>query len=193
MKRTFAKLLFGLCCVALFQPVTEAVAQRQRVNGTVVSLGGRLGGRTRPFSLIINSYTPVNQVRELNDALARGGQDELLRVQNGMDAGRIQIGTGVGVRANAIIADPWGEGGTKLTVLYERNLSFAELRYGSRSQDYRVGYAEIFLDREGKGQGTLIAAAKVRLRDGNTWEVEDFGVYPSRLMGLRASGRVISR
>ncbi len=107
--------------------------------------------------------------------------------------GRIQIGTGVGVRANAIIADPWGDGGTKLTVLYERNLSFAELRYGSRSQDYRVGYAEIFLDREGKGQGTLIAAAKVRLRDGNTWEVEDFGVYPSRLMGLRASGRVISR
>jgi hypothetical protein len=193
MKRTFAKLFVGFCCVALFAPMTEALAQRIRVNGTVVFMGGRQSGGSRPFSLIINSYTAVNQVRELNDALARGGQDELLRALNGMEAGRIQLGTGVGVRANAIIADPWGEGGTKLTVLYERNLSFAELRYGTRSQDYRVGYAEIFLDREGKGQGTLIPAAKVRLRDGNTWEVEDFGVFPARLMGLRASGRIISR
>jgi len=35
----------------------------------------------------------------------------------------------------------------------------------------------------------LIPAARVRLRDGNTWEVEDFGVFPARLMGLRVRGR----
>jgi hypothetical protein len=49
----------------------------------------------------------------------------------------------------AIIADPWGEGGTKLTVFYERRINFYELRYGTRSQDYRIGYVEIFLDRSG--------------------------------------------
>jgi hypothetical protein len=114
----------------------------------------------------------------------------LLRVLSGMDAGRVQIGSGVGVPANAIIVDRWGEGGTKLTVFYQRDVRFFELRYGTRSQDYRIGYAEIFLDRNGRGEGTLIPAARVRLRDGNTWEVEDFGVYPARLMGLRASGRI---
>jgi hypothetical protein len=31
----------------------------------------------------------------------------------------------------------------------------------------------------------LIPAARVRLRDGNTWEVEDFGTYSARLMGLK--------
>lgn len=193
MTRRFAKLLLGLSCVVLFHPFTEAAAQRQRVTGTIVSIGGRQSGRTRPFTLIVNNYTAPNQVRELNDALARGGQDDLLSALSGMDAGRIQLGTGVGVRANAIIAEPWGEGGTKLTVFYERNLSFAELRYGTRSQDYRIGYAEMFLGRNGNGQGTLIAAAKVRLRNGNTWEVEDFGTFPSRLLGLRSTGRVISR
>jgi hypothetical protein len=110
-----------------------------------------------------------------------------------MNAGRVQIGTGVGVTANADIADPWGDGGTKLTVFYQRNISFYELRYGARSENYPIGYAEIFLDREGKGAGTFIPAARVRLRDGNTWEVEDFGVLPARLMGLRASGRVLPR
>ena len=78
-----------------------------------------------------------------------------------------------------------------MTVFYERNINFYELRYGARSQDYRIGYAEIFLERNGKGQGTLIAAARVRLKDGNTWEVEDFGVFPAKLMGLRSSGRVL--
>jgi hypothetical protein len=108
-----------------------------------------------------------------------------------MDAGRIQIGTGVGVKANAVIVDSWGDGGTKLTVFYERNINFFELRQGARSADYRIGYAEMFLDRNGRGQGTFISAARVRLKDGNTWEVEDFGVFPARLMGLRSSGRVL--
>ena len=128
-------------------------------------------------------------MRELNEAL-QGGQDDLLKALSRMNAGRIQIGTGVGVPANAIIRDPWGDGGTKLTVFYERYIRFFELRYGTRSQDYPIGYAELFLDRNGRGEGTLIPAAKVRLRDGNTWEVEDFGVLPARLMGLRASGTV---
>ena len=81
------------------------------------------------------------------------------------------------------------EGGTKLTVLYQRNVSFYELRYGARSEDYRFGYAEIYLDRRGEGQGTLIPAAKVRL-EGNNWVVEDFGEFPARLLGLRARGGV---
>ena len=192
--------LLMLCCAvfgaAIFQPLPEANAQseRQTINGTAYFIStGRFGGsRSRPFRLIVNSYTPVNQVRELNDALQRG-QDEMLRVLSRMNAGRISIGSGVGVTANAIIADPWDNGGTKLTVLYERNITFFELRYGTRSTDYRFGYAEIFLDRDGRGEGTLIGAARVRSRSGNTWEVEDFGTFPARLMGLRSSGRVSPR
>jgi hypothetical protein len=192
-QKEFPRLLCGLCLVLLFHqpPVAQAQSSNQRISGTAVGIGGRLGGRSRPFTLIANGYTSPNQVRELNDALKRSGQDELLSVLSKMDAGRIQIGTGVGVKANAIIAEPWGDGGTRLTVLYERNINFYELRYGTRSQDYRIGYAEIFLDRTGKGQGTLIAAAKVRLKGDNTWEVEDFGTFPARLMGLRSSGRVL--
>lgn len=163
-----------------------------RVNGTVVGIGGRLAGRSAPFTLIVNSPSSVAQVRELTEVLS-SGQDALLNALSKMDAGRVQIGSGVGVPANAVIVEPWGEGGTKLTVFYQRNLSFYELRYGTRSQDYPIGYAEMFLDRNGHGEGTLIPAARVRLKSGNTWEVEDFGVYPARLMGLRSSGRLVPR
>jgi hypothetical protein len=190
-RRTISLFLFLLCCAALFPlPSQSHTNGTQRVNGTFIAIAGGGVGRSRPFSLIVNRYTPANQLRELNEALGRGGQDELLRTLSKMDAGRVQIGTGVGVPANAVIRDAWGDGGTKLTVLYERYVRFFELRYGTRSQDYPVGYAEIFLDRNGRGEGTLIPAAKVRLRGENTWEVEDFGVLPARLMGLRSSGTV---
>ncbi len=193
MRTLTVLVLFAvLCGAALFAAPAQSsnAVFSERVNGTVVGISGRLAGRSRPFSLIINSYTPANQIRELNEALGRDGQDGLLNALSKMNAGRIQIGTGIGVPANAIIVDPWGEGGRKLTVFYERNLSFFELRYGTRSEMYRVGYAELFLNRDGRGEGTLIPAARVRLRDGNTWEVEDFGVFPARLLGLRSSGSV---
>ena len=194
MRKKITLLLFVLCCAALFPlPSQSHMDSRQRINGTFYSISsGRSAGRSRSgqFSLIVNRYTAANELRELNEALGQGGQDTLLKALSKMDAGRVIIGTGVGVPANAIIRDAWGDGGTKLTVFYERYIRFFELRYGTRSQDYPIGYAEIFLDRNGRGEGTLIPAAKVRLRDGNTWEVEDFGVLPARLMGLRSSGTV---
>jgi hypothetical protein len=189
--RILKAVCFLLCATA---SCVSAQAQRnsnQRINGTVIGISGRLAGRSRPFSLIINNYTSAGQVGELNAALQRG-QDDLLRTLSRMNAGRIQTGTGVGVTANAIIAVPW-EDGTKITVLYQRNINFYELRYGSRSEDYKFGYAEIFLDRNGKGQGTWIPAARVNSQNGNTWVVEDFGEFPARLMGLRSNGAVAPR
>ena len=184
-------VLLVLCGMVVFAAPPQSESGRERITGTFVSMSGRTSGRSRQFTVTIDRYTPPNQVRELNEALASGGQDQLLKAMSDMDAGRVQIGTGVGVRANAVIVDPWGEGGRRITVLYERWLQIAELRYGTRSQDYPIGYAEIYLDRNGRGEGTLIPAARVRLKGGNTWEVEDFGVFPARLLNLRSSGRVV--
>jgi hypothetical protein len=191
-RRTFLCLLCAICCVAQasYAGVLSAkAAAGQTIQGTVVGIGGRMAGRTRPFTLIVNRYTSADDVANMNSALRSGGQDALMRVLSKLDAGRIAVGTGVGVTANAVIATPTAEGGTKLTVLYERTISFYELRYGARSEDYKFGYAEIYLDRRGQGQGTFIPAAKVKL-EGDTWVVEDFGEFPARLLGLRARGGV---
>lgn len=195
-KTLFISLVCTLCCVASavqFQAgslAKAAPAANMTIQGTVVGIGGRFAGRSAPFRLIVNRYTSADDVARLNSALQSGGQDQLMNVLSKLDAGRISIGNNVGVTANAIIPSQTAEGGTKLTVIYQRNINFYELRYGTRSEDYRFGYAEIFLNRNGSGEGTFISAAKVRLRDGNTWEVEDFGTFPARLMGLRASGNV---
>jgi hypothetical protein len=193
-KRNSVMLVVMACLlsIATFCPATDAVAQDNRyagriITGTAYFIGGRRPGRSLPFRLIVNRITTAQEVNQLNAALQSGGQDELLRTLSRMDAGRIEIGTGVGIPANAIMVAEEGDGRTKMTVLYERNLSFAELRYGARSQNYRFGYAELYVGR-GDNQGMLIPAAYIRLRDGNTWEVEDFGTFPARLMGLQVRG-----
>jgi hypothetical protein len=184
--------------VALGFPKLRAAAQEPSytgatITGTAYAFSGRFSGRSAPFQLIIKSYTSPEEVQRLNEVLQSGGQDALLRAISGMSAGRIQVGTGVGVTANAIIATQQPNGETKLTVIFERRLRFSELRYGTRSQDYKFGYAELYLRRNGEGQGTLIPAAKIRFREGDTWEVEDFGTFPARLLGLRAHGARVPR
>ena len=172
----------------------DEIYEGSTIDGTMIAFSsrGRVGSRSENFRLIIRNYTSRDEVARLNDILG-SGQDKLLDAISKLSAGRIQIGNGVGVPANVIFAEPAANGETKITVVYERRLGFSELRYGTRSSDYRFGYAELYIRRNGAGQGTLIPAAKIRLRGDKTWEVEDFGIYPARLMGLRVRGGVVPR
>ena len=193
MKRKSLTLLLILMLFggAAFFTLPTASAQDgfsgRTITGTVYFVGGRRPGRTAPFRLIVNRLSTPEQIQQLNAALQSGGQDELMKTLSRMNAGRIEVGTGVGVPANVIIRTDDGEGRTKLVALYQRELRFGELRYGTRSSDYRFGYAELYVGR-GANEGMLIPAARIRLRDGNTWEVEDFGTFPARLMGLQVRG-----
>ena len=194
MKRTLVMLVVMMLLLGTvaYYPRTNAVAQGEglagrTITGTVYFMSGRRPGSSLPFTLRINRITTPDEVRQLNSALQAGKQDELLRELSRLDAGRIQIGTGVGLPANAILVDNQGNGRTKITVLYQRDVRFGELRRGARSTNYPFGYAEMYVGR-GDNEGMLIPAAHVRLRDGNTWEVEDFGTFPARLMGLRVRG-----
>jgi hypothetical protein len=190
-KTLFPGTVILLLAVAALFPATNATAQDRysgtTITGTVYFISGPRPGRSLPFTLNISRTTTAQEVNQLNATLQSGGQDRLLRSLSGMNAGRIQIGTGVGVTANTILVTDQGDGRTKITVIYERYLRFAELRYGARSQDYPFGYAELYVGR-GENEGMLIPAARIRLRDGATWEVEDFGTFPARLMGLRVHG-----
>jgi hypothetical protein len=191
----FFGLPLALCFALALTPagVSGKTAQRratQTVTGTVVGISGRLAGRSYPLTLRVNNYSTADDAERLNAALRSGGQDDLLSALTRLDAGRIAVGNNVGLTANAVFASPTAEGGTKLIVLFERNVRLFELRYGTRSSDYRFGYAEIYLDARGRGEGTFIPAAKVRLEGNNNWVVEDFGAFPARIMGVRSSGSV---
>src|SRR5690349_22836535 len=108
MNRNTRLAILLLVGVAACIPLTNASAQQNAysgatITGTVYFVGGPRPGRSLPFRLIIEHTTGPDEINQLNSALQSGGQDQLMRTLERMKAGRIEIGTGVGVPANAII------------------------------------------------------------------------------------------
>ena len=156
------------------------------ITGVIIPVGGRFMGRTRSFTITVSGYTTKKEAAQMTEALQSGGQDSLLTLFGKMDKGRLAVGPHVGIPISTIIEQPT-ETGTKLTILYRRTVRFFELRYGTRSEDYRFGYIELFLDRNGKGEGTMIPAAQLSVSKEGTLKVDEFGEFPARLISVRLS------
>ncbi len=80
---------------------------------------------------------------------------------------------------------PEADGGRVVRLMIDRPISFREAANNLRSMDYPFSYVEIHLDASGKGDGKLIAAAKVTLA-GNTVEIENLGAQPLKLLDVHS-------
>ena len=193
MRRTLQ--LFAILTVVFLGLSLTANAQRtMTITGTAVIYGSGFNTRTvtRPFTMTINRRTSDAEVARYLNTLEGGGQDALLRAIDKNDLGRFSLSGSVGEPLNAVIIDQDGDD-TRIRAVFRRWVGFGELRRGARSVDYPFGYIEVRFDRRtGRGEGTFIPAAKIRLRGGNTVEVEDFGTFPGRLMGVQMRGNIIS-
>ena len=160
--------------------------------GTAVIYGSGRNTRTitRTFTLILNGRSSAQDISRYMNVLERSGQDALLREIDDTELGRISLGGSVGVPVNVVIVDRNSDE-TRIRVVFRRWIGFGELRAGFRSVDYPFGYMDLRVSRSGRGDGTFIPAARIRFRNADTIEVEDFGTFPGRLMGVRLhSGRL---
>lgn len=145
---------------------------------------GNRGTNVDFFTLTVDSYTPDSEVQSMLSALQSGGQDGLMKALSKAKRGTIQIGSRLGIDVQAIWATQTEEG-RKICGLSERWMGIGELRRGARSTDYPYSYIEIYVEDDGKGEGSLIPAARVRSKGGNNLEVENFGIYPARLTNIK--------
>jgi len=154
--------------------------------GTIVGIGGALGGVSRPFTMEINGVTPDAESEHLAEILTTGGQDALLKAVSKEKKGYFAVDGNVG-RDLKVVRIVETQSGRHITALFDRWERMYELRYGTRSLDYPFTYIELFVDNNGVGEGSLIAAAKVHFnnKERNTLNVENFGIYPARLMGVQ--------
>jgi hypothetical protein len=151
--------------------------------------GVRSGAGSEFFTLTVNRYAPESEVAGILSSLQRGGQDGLLKALGNEKRGSLQIGSQLAHDVQAVWITRTDEG-RKICALSERWKGFGELRRGARSLDYPFTYIEIFIEEDGgKGEGSLIPAARVRAKGGNNIEVENFGIYPARLTNIKVGRR----
>lgn len=199
------KKLFALTLLSVFYLLSgsdsEAAAQqtgRETFTGTVLSYGSGMNTRTTTgtFTLRINGQTSSQQAQKLLGVLQESGQDDLLRSIRNEDLGNFSVGAQIGRTLN-VVHESMVDGKRRIFAVFERWTQFAEIRGGYRSLDYPFGVIELYIDpRTGKGEGTYIAAAKIRwTNDRKTGqsqvEIENFATFPARLLGVvqRGNGR----
>lgn len=179
--------------------VVGALAQgveKTTFTGTVVSYGSGFNTRTttNTFTLNLTGTTSDADAKRLFGILDDNGQDDLLKAIRSTDLGNFAIGGRLGRTVNGVNVSQVGNK-QRIRIIFERWLGVAELRGGYRSIDYPFGYIELMVDPvTGKGDGTYIAAARLRVKtDKKTGqevvEVEDFATFPSKLMGVVVRGR----
>jgi hypothetical protein len=153
--------------------------------GTAVAIGGQFGGNSRSFTLEITGHTPDAQAQQDLQLLQTSGQDALMKAIGKDKLGFFSFDGQVGRDLN-FVQETDTEDGRKIVVLFERWLKMFEVRNATRSEDYPFTYIELYIDDKGKGEGSLIGAAKVSMdkRHPGTLDVENFGTYPAKLMGV---------
>lgn len=177
---TFCAVLFSI------QTINAQTASRgdEEYTGTAISFNGPRVA-TDFFNLRINGETSNEQANQYLAVLQQNGQDKALDAIRKNDLGSFSIGNQLGRTLNVVRESNVG-GKRRLFIVFERWERFAELRGGYRSVDYPFGVIELFIDdATGKGEGTYIAAARIRwIDDKNQVEVENFATYPVKLTAV---------
>ena len=169
----------------LLNHAVGAQTAAQEFSGSAISFNGpRLA--TGLFNLRITGTTSDEQAKQYLGVLNDRGQDAALDAIRKNDLGTLQFDGQLGRTLN-VVRETTVDGRRRIFIVFERWTQFAEVRGGYRSLDYPFGVVELFIDdRTGKGEGTYIPAARVRLTtdkktNAQQLEVENFATYPVKL------------
>ena len=196
MKRILISAL--LCACALMLPSFAAVQKnaapgnneegyaKEVYTGTLYGMNGR--GTTVGFTLTLTSRTNDEEAQRYLQILASEGQEGLMKAIRKNKLG-FMAATGQVGRDLLLVRESQVKGQRRIIAAFERWQRMFELRSGSRSLDYAFSIIEIYFDAKGRGTGTFIGLAEVKLeRDKKTeqlrLELESFGSFPSKVMGV---------
>jgi hypothetical protein len=169
-----------------------AIAQEKATfTGTIVQTQNmRLpGGGTFQIKVVVEQWTSVEERQRLLEVFKTGGSEALMDELRKQKAGYI-VPPPVSrwpsweIDVASLIETPDGK---IVRVFTERPIIFGEAYYNTRSKDYEFGIVELRLDKEGKGEGATIPAAKLSLDEQGNIVVESLpsNTGPQRIMAVK--------
>ena len=167
-----------------FGPAGQNEKKSEHYSAVAIGTGGSVGGASLWIDIYIEEYTSDEEAIELLTVLKEQGQDALRRRLEKLNKGRInpQRGIGVTIAAARVIES---ETARIVRVFAARPMPFLELYHGGRSTDYPIGLIELLLDKDGAGQGAVVAAAKVKITEDGRFKLESLGNQYVKLVNVR--------
>jgi len=161
-------------------------AQRETIRANAVSLGARPGPNTGFLIAHIDRYTTDEELARWIEAFRQGGQGALVSVwqKEEPQVGRVRFAETLGRDLRVVRSRPT-EKGRRIVLVTDRPLAAPEVMRGLRTEDYPIAWIDVEVDAEGKGEGTLVAAAQLSVDDQGQLVVESFGIQPVKLLNVK--------
>ena len=184
-----AVALLTLLADARYGGAAEAVL---KLRAFAVNMSGVGRANAGTIDITIERWTTDEERQKLQAVLVeKGGGDDLISALQKVKprAGFINAPGTLGWDLHYAREIPLPDGARRIVVATDRPMSFWEASNNPRSADYEFLLLEIRLDKEGKGQGKLAAAAKIEYNDvSRTIEIENYGTEPVRLTKVEVVG-----
>ncbi|HUK88825.1 MAG TPA: hypothetical protein VLZ81_00385 [Blastocatellia bacterium] len=157
----------------------KATDGKRVYTGTATGIGGELGHASYKFTLEITGETTSQDIQQYSQVLATKGPDEMLKTMGPNKLGTFTLEGFPGHELNFVQTRP-EEKGRSITMLCERWIHTFDLPGAVKSKEYPFTYIELFINDNGKGDGSLVTAAKIEFKN-NIADVTEFGSFPARL------------
>jgi hypothetical protein len=180
-----SKKILVLLIALLIWNISNAADEKkeERYGGRVIDAAGGVPGFSATYvTITIQKYNTDDELAAFGKILAEKGQEGLVEAIENHENGRIRIGDRLSYPLSAT-RKLEKDGKTLIRALTDRPIPMVEAWRNNKSMDYPFGFIEILFDTDGKGQGSLVAAAKIEIKDGKL-EMESYGREPFRLTSM---------
>jgi hypothetical protein len=134
----------------------------------------------------IDRWSSDQERQSLRDTLRTQGADNLLSaLQKTPRVGFIRTPDSISWDLHYARATASEDGGTRIVLGTDRRMSFWELSNRERSVDYPFTIIEIHLDKNGKGEGRMSVATKVKADDQGDIDLENYSAESVRLQNVQ--------
>ena len=191
----FASFAIALGCVlSSALPIEAEVTLPIRMRTFAVNMSNNLTGANGTLQITLDRWSTA-QEREMLLQTVLKGQDDLVRaLQKVPVKGRINIPgwTGpdpqnyrLGWDLRYAWHEPLPEGGERIVLATDRQMSFRELTNNPRTTDYPFLLIQIQLNKDNKGEGKMAPFTQIKFdKKKNVMEIENYGTEPVRLNNI---------
>jgi hypothetical protein len=186
-------LLLTVIALGSLVPGLAARQNQQPVahfTGVLVNmLSSSPGAGTLPVTFVVNRWSTRAEEQRVLTTLLEQGPKALLETMRDLPAVASIAPVGsVGMEVRYAAVDERPDGSQRITMLTDRQMSFAERWYAGRTTDYPFTYIELRVGPNGEGAGTIQAAAQISIDKFNkTLVIENYNDQPIQVRSLRRS------
>ena len=191
-----ALLASGIVTAALMLAPGTAPVQAQQealeIDAFAINMSNIATGANARVDIKINTWsTAAERERLITTMLEKGSNALLKELQKAPVKGRFRIPTArppdphhlsLGLDIRYAWQVPLPEGGKRIVLAMDRYIGFAEARNQPRSIDYPFTLIQIHIDKDGKGEGKMAVATKIKFdKEKKVIELENYATEPVRL------------